>query len=74
MNVVMTKTTIVVTESEENERKIVATQKRKLRHNNELKEDIFVVTKENYVVTIKAAKSEISVATKNFYVATENGR
>ena len=54
MNVVATKTTIVSTESEENDKKIVATQKRMLRHNNELKADISVMTKENYVVIIKA--------------------
>ena len=74
MNVVVTKTTIVATESDENEKKIVATQKWMLRHNNELKEDISIVTKENYVVTIKVAKSEIFVAKENFYVATENER
>ena len=67
MNVVATKTTIVVIESEENHKKIVATQKRMLRHNN-------IVTKENYIVTIKATQSEISVAIENFFVATENGR
>ena len=44
------------------------------RHNNELKEDIFVATKENYVVIITAAESKIFVATENFYVATENRR
>ena len=52
VNVIVTKTTIVATESEENDKKIVATQKRMLRHNNELKADISVVTKENYVMTI----------------------
>ena len=45
-----------------------------LRHNNELKAYIFVVTKENYIVTIKAAQSEISVAIENFFIAKENGR
>ena len=43
-----------------------------LRHNNELKVDISVATKENYVATIKAGRSEISVATKKFYVTIEN--
>ena len=38
-----------------------------LRHNNELKVDISVGT-------IKAAVSEISIATEKFYVATENRR
>ena len=70
MKVVATKTTIVTIESEENDKKIVATQKRMLRHNNELKADISVMTKENYIMTIKAANSEISFATENFYVAT----
>ena len=58
MNVVMTKTTIVVIEVEKNGKKIVATQKQMLRHNNELKADISIAT-------IKAAESKISVATKN---------
>ena len=50
------------------------TQKRMLRHNNELKADIFVVTKENYVMIITAVESEIFVATENFSIAIENGR
>ena len=74
VNVVPTKTTIVKTKSEENDKKIVVIQKRTLRHNNELKEDISVMTKENYFVTIKATESEISVAIENFFAATENGR
>ena len=74
MNVVVTKTTIVVAEVKKNEKKIVETQKRMLRHNNELKVDISVTTKENYVAIIKAAESEISIATEKFYVMTENGR
>ena len=74
MNVVVTNTTIVTIESEENDKKIVATQKRMFRHNNELKADISIVTKENYVATIKAAESKISIATKKFSVAIENGR
>ena len=45
-----------------------------LRHNNELKADISVLIKENYVVTRKAIESEISVVTEKFYVATKNGR
>ena len=45
-NVIAVKTTIVMSESEENGKKIVTTQKRMLRHNNELKADISVVTKE----------------------------
>ena len=53
VNVVAAKTTIVAIESEENDKKIVATQKQMLRHNNELKADISVMTKENYVMTIK---------------------
>ena len=63
MNVVVTKTTIVAIESEKNDKNIVATQKRMLRHNNELKADICITTKENYVVTIKVVESEISFAT-----------
>ena len=50
------------------------THKWMLRHNNELKVDISVETKENYVTIIKAAELEISVATKKFYVAIETGR
>ena len=45
-----------------------------LRHNNELKVDIFVETKENYVAIIKAAELEISIATEKFYVSTKTGR
>ena len=45
-----------------------------LRYNNELKVDISITTKENYVATIKAAESEISVTAEKFYIATENGR
>ena len=55
----MTKTTIVVTESEENDKKIVATQKQMLRHKNELKANIYIVTNENYVVTIKAVVKDL---------------
>ena len=67
MNVVATKTTIVTIESEENDKKIVATQKRKLRHNNELKADISVVTKENYVMTIKVAVRDFCHDKEFFY-------
>ena len=45
-----------------------------LRHNNELKAYISVMTKKNYVVTIKAVESDISVAIEKFSVMTENGR
>ena len=58
MNVVATKMTIDTTKVEKNDKKIVATQKQMLRHNNELKADISVAT-------IKAVESEISVATEN---------
>ena len=74
MNVVVIKMAVFVTEVEKNDKKIVATQKRMLRHNNELKENISVATNENYIATIKAAELKISVATEKFYVATENGR
>ena len=63
MNVVATKTTIVETKSEDNEKKNVMTQKLMLRHNNELKADISIATREDYVVTIKDAESDISIAT-----------
>ena len=45
-----------------------------LRHNNELKEDISVVTKENYVATIKTVELEIFVTIEKFYVVTKNGK
>ena len=45
-----------------------------LRQNKELKAKIFVVTKEDYVGTIKIDEKEISVATEKFYVMTENGK
>ena len=65
---------VVATESEKNDKKIVATQKWMFRHNNEPKADISIVTKENYVVTIKAVESEIFIAIENFYVVTKNER
>ena len=65
---------VVVIEVEKNDKKIVATQKQMLRHNIELKADISIATKENYVAIIEVAESKISVATKKFYVATGNGR
>ena len=58
VNVVMTKITIIATEVEKNDKKIFATQKRMLQHNNELKADISVAT-------IKAVESEISITTEN---------
>ena len=56
VNVVATKATIVAVESEENDKKIIATQKQMLRHNEELKAEIFVAKKEDYVATIKIAE------------------
>ena len=46
VNFFMIKTTIITTEVKKNDKKIVATQKRMLRHNNDLKADISVMTKE----------------------------
>ena len=54
VNVVVTKTTIVATKVKKNDKKIVTIQKKMLRHNNELKADISITTKENNVQTIKA--------------------
>ena len=71
MNVVMIKMTIVTTKVEKNDKKIVTTQKQMLQHNNELKADISVVIKENYVATIKGIESDISVVTEKFYVTKE---
>ena len=45
-----------------------------LRHNNELKVDISVVTKENFFMTIKSAELEISVVIEKFSIAIKNGR
>ena len=70
VNVVAIKTTIVATESEENDKKNIETQKLMLRHNNKLKAYIYVVIKEYYVMTIKAVESEISVAIEKFSVVT----
>ena len=70
VNFVATKKGIVVTEVEKNYKKNVTTQKLMLRRNKELKVDIFVATKEDYVATIKAVELEIYVTTKKFYVAT----
>ena len=57
----------------ENYKKNVAIHKLMLRQNKELKAEISVATKEDYVATIKLL-SKISIATKKFYVATENGK
>ena len=46
MNFFATKATIVTIESEENDKKIVATHKWMLRHKNELKANISIITKE----------------------------
>ena len=67
MNSVATKTTIITTEVEKNYKKNVATQKLMLRHNKELKVDIFIVT-------INVVEQETFIATKENYVMTENGR
>ena len=67
MNSVATKTTIITTEVKKNYKKNVATQKLMLRHNKELKVDIFIVT-------INAVEQETFIATKENYVMTENGR
>ena len=57
MNVVAIKTTFIAIECEETDKKIGSTQNWMLRHNNELKADISVLTKENYVMTIKVVES-----------------
>ena len=69
----MTKTTIFVTESEENDKMIVATQKRMLRHNNEQGRHL-CHDKGSYVMIIKAAESENSFTAKKFYVVIKNRR
>ena len=56
VNSVATKTTIVATEFENNYKKNVPTLKLMLRHNKELKVEISVATKEDYVATIKVAE------------------
>ena len=71
-NFITTETNIVATEVEKNDKKIVTTRKWMLRHNNELKADISVATKENYVMTIKVIESKISITTEKFYVVKEN--
>ena len=65
VNSVETKTTIVSTEVEKNYKKNVATRKLMLRHNKEVKADISVGTKENYVATengreMKLTKTSLS--------------
>ena len=56
MNYVATKTFIIAIKVKRNYKKNVATKKLMLRHNEELKVDISVMTKEDYIVTIKAAE------------------
>ena len=53
MNSVAEKTTIIAIEVEKNYKKNVVTQKLMLRHNKDLKVEIYVATEEDYVVTIK---------------------
>ena len=50
MNFVVTKTATIATEVKKNHKKLM------LRHNKENKVEIYVVTKEDYVTTIKIAE------------------
>ena len=52
VNSIATKTTSVMTEVEKNYKKNVTTQKLMLRHSKELKVEVFVVRKEDYVAII----------------------
>ena len=56
MNSVVTKTTIVLKEFEKNYNKNVVTQKLMSRHNKEMKVEIFVATKEDYITIIKVVE------------------
>ena len=65
VNSFATKTSIVETKDEKNYKKNVGTQKLMSRHNEELKAEISVATKENYVATengreVKKAKTILS--------------
>ena len=53
MNSIAKKTAIIETEVKKNYKKNVTTQKLMLRHNKELKAEISIATKEDYVATIK---------------------
>ena len=52
----MTETFIIMTEVEKSYKRKVATYKLMLRHNEELKAENFVTTKEECVVTIKVVE------------------
>ena len=56
MNSISIKTATVLTEVEKNYKKNVVTQKLMLRHSKELKAEVFVMTKEDYVVTINVVE------------------
>ena len=56
MNSVATNTVTVLTEVEKNYKKNVTTQKLMLRHSRELKAEVSVATKEDYVATIKVVE------------------
>ena len=53
---IVTKTATVATKVEKNYKKNVATHKLMLRHNKELKAEVSVATKEDYVATIKVVE------------------
>ena len=53
VNSVVTKTTTIAIEVKKNYKKNVTTQKLMLRHSKELKAEVSVATKEDYVTTIK---------------------
>ena len=56
VNSVATKTATVTIEVEKNYKKNVATQKLMLRHSKELKAEVSIATKEDYVLTIKVVE------------------
>ena len=56
VNSVVTKTAIVVIKFEKNYKKNVVTQKLMLQYNKELKAEISIATKEDYIATIKVVE------------------
>ena len=56
VNSVVTKTAIVVIKFEKNYKKNVVTQKLMSQYNKELKAEISIATKEDYIATIKVVE------------------
>ena len=56
VNSIATNTATIAIDIEKNYKKNVVTHKLMLRHSKELKVEVFVTTKEDYVVTVKVVE------------------